>query len=378
METYAEKGGFSENDIARLVKERALFPCFFGSGLKLDGVEELLDALDRYTLPGDWGTEFSAKVYKIARDAQGQRMTFMKLTGGELAVRSGIRYRGADGAELEEKVTQIRIYSGMKYDTAERACAGQVCAVLGLSTTFPGQGLGAQPDSAEAALEPVLSYTVLLPPQADARTVLPKLRLLQEEDPQLHVVWNERSRSISVRLMGKVQAEVFRSLVKERFDLDVRLDAGHIMYRETIKNKVEGVGHFEPLRHYAEVHLVMEPLPRGSGVVIDSVCSEDELDRNWQRLILTHLQERPQIGVLTGSPVTDIKITLAAGRAHLKHTEGGDFRQATYRAVRQGLMQAESVLLEPYYAFTLETPPEHVKTECDLLRVEQLKKQLNA
>lgn len=360
METYVENGGFSKNDIARLVKERALFPCFFGSGLKLDGVEELLDALDCYTLPGDWGTEFSAKVYKIARDAQGQRMTFMKLTGGELAVRSGIRYRGADGAELEEKVTQIRIYSGMKYDTAERACAGQVCAVLGLSTTFPGQGLGAQPDSAEAALEPVLSYTVLLPPQADARTVLPKLRLLQEEDPQLHVVWNERSRSISVRLMGKVQAEVFRSLVKERFDLDVRLDAGHIMYRETIKNKVEGVGHFEPLRHYAEVHLIMEPLPRGSGVVIDSVCSEDELDRNWQRLILTHLQERPQIGVLTGSPVTDIKITLAAGRAHLKHTEGGDFRQATYRAVRQGLMQAESVLLEPYYAFTLETPPEQV------------------
>lgn len=369
MEIYDKNGGFADGDIALLVKERALFPCFFGSGLKLDGVDKLLYALDSYTLTGEYGADFAARVYKISRDAQGQRMSFVKLTGGSLTVRSTLKYTAEDSSEREEKITQIRIYSGIKYEAVESVGAGQVCAVLGLTGTFPGQGLGVEPDSAAAVLEPVLSYTLLLPVGADARTVWPKLLLLQEEDPQLHLVWNERSRSISVQLMGKVQAEVFKSLVKERFELDVGLDAGHIMYRETIKNKVEGVGHFEPLRHYAEVHLVLEPMPRGSGIILDSACSEDALDRSWQRLILTHLQEKPQLGVLTGSPITDIKITLAAGRAHVKHTEGGDFRQATYRAVRQGLMQAESVLLEPYYAFALETPVELIGRAISDLRM---------
>lgn len=360
MDIFGASGGFADDDIASLVSAQLLVPCFFGSGLKLDGVERLLDALERYASPAPAGTGFGARVYKIARDAQGQRMTFMKLTGGELAVRSLCRYEDEDGAPHEEKITQIRIYSGAKYETAECVRAGQVCAVLGLSASFPGQGLGAQAGGSAAVVEPVMSYSVLLPPGADARVVFPKLLLLQEEDPQLHIVWNERARGISVQLMGKVQAEVFKSLVSERFGVDVALDAGHIMYRETIAAKVEGVGHFEPLRHYAEVHLIMEPLPRGSGIVVDSVCGEDELDRNWQRLILGHVLERPHPGVLTGSPLTDVKITLAAGRAHLKHTEGGDFRQATYRAIRQGLMQAESVLLEPYYAFTLEAPPEQI------------------
>ena len=360
MDIFGASGGFADDDIASLVSARLLVPCFFGSGLRLDGVERLLDALERYASPAPAGTGFGARVYKIARDAQGQRMTFMKLTGGELAVRSLCRYEDEDGAPHEEKITQIRIYSGAKYETAECVRAGQVCAVLGLSASFPGQGLGAQAGGSAAVVEPVMSYSVLLPPGADARVVFPKLLLLQEEDPQLHIVWNERARGISVQLMGRVQAEVFKSLVSERFGVDVALDAGHIMYRETIAAKVEGVGHFEPLRHYAEVHLIMEPLPRGSGIVVDSVCGEDELDRNWQRLILGHVLERPHPGVLTGSPLTDVKITLAAGRAHLKHTEGGDFRQATYRAIRQGLMQAESVLLEPYYAFTLEAPPEQI------------------
>ena len=360
MDIFGASGGFADDDIASLVSARLLVPCFFGSGLRLDGVERLLDALERYASPAPAGTGFGARVYKIARDAQSQRMTFMKLTGGELAVRSLCRYEDEDGAPHEEKITQIRIYSGAKYETAECVRAGQVCAVLGLSASFPGQGLGAQAGGSAAVVEPVMSYSVLLPPGADARVVFPKLLLLQEEDPQLHIVWNERARGISVQLMGKVQAEVFKSLVSERFGVDVALDAGHIMYRETIAAKVEGVGHFEPLRHYAEVHLIMEPLPRGSGIVVDSVCGEDELDRNWQRLILGHVLERPHPGVLTGSPLTDVKITLAAGRAHLKHTEGGDFRQATYRAIRQGLMQAESVLLEPYYAFTLEAPPEQI------------------
>ena len=360
MDIFGASGGFADDDIASLVSARLLVPCFFGSGLRLDGVERLLDALERYASPAPAGAGFGARVYKIARDAQGQRMTFMKLTGGELAVRSLCRYEDEDGAPHEEKITQIRIYSGAKYETAECVRAGQVCAVLGLSASFPGQGLGAQAGGSAAVVEPVMSYSVLLPPGADARVVFPKLLLLQEEDPQLHIVWNERARGISVQLMGKVQAEVFKSLVSERFGVDVALDAGHIMYRETIAAKVEGVGHFEPLRHYAEVHLIMEPLPRGSGIVVDSVCGEDELDRNWQRLILGHVLERPHPGVLTGSPLTDVKITLAAGHAHLKHTEGGDFRQATYRAIRQGLMQAESVLLEPYYAFTLEAPPEQI------------------
>ena len=360
MEKYLDTGSISEEDIAQLVSKRKLFPCFFGSGLKLDGVEELITAIDSYVEVPEIKEEFAAKVYKIARDPQGKRLTYMKITGGELKVRTAIKYKNEKGADFEEKVNQIRLYSGIKFDAVDSVSQGQVCAVTGLSETYPGQGLGAEKDSMAAVLEPVISYTVKLPAQADPRTVLPQLQLLQEEDPQLHINWNERSREISVQLMGKVQTEIFKSLVKERFDLDVELDTGHIMYRETISNTVEGVGHYEPLRHYAEVHLIMEPLPQGSGIVLDSSCSEDALDRNWQRLIFTHLLEKQHLGVLTGSPITDIKITLAAGRAHDKHTEGGDFRQATYRAVRQGLMQAESVLLEPYYSFIIEVPAEQI------------------
>ena len=358
MEKYLETGEICDEDIAALIRERALFPCYFGSGLKTEGVEELLDALDRYTYPCEAKEGFGAKVYKISRDTQGNRMSFMKITGGSLAVRELMKYKGAKGEELEEKVTAIRLYSGAKFEAVERVYSGQVCAVLGLSDTYPGQGLGAETDSPSPVLEPVVSYTVILPPKTDARALFPKFMQLQEEDPQLHIVWNERSRCISVQLMGRVQTEIFRSLVKERFDTDIQLDTGHIMYKETIAERVEGVGHFEPLRHYAEVHLLLEPLERGSGLVFASSCSEDMLDRNWQRLILTHLYEKTHLGVLTGSPITDMKITLVSGRAHLKHTEGGDFRQSTYRAVRQGLMQAQSVLLEPWYSFTLDVPTE--------------------
>ncbi len=345
---------------ADCVSRRELFPCFFGSGLKLDGVEALLDALDRYAPASEDAGGFAARVFKIERDAQGNRMTLMKITGGALKVRTALRYRDEQGTEREEKVTQIRLYSGLKYDTTEQAAAGQICAALGLSGTWPGQGLGEAADGAAPELEPVLSYRLLLPEGLDPMAFLPKLQQLGEEDPQLHIAWNERTKGIDLRLMGKIQAEVFRSLVKERFDVEAGLDKGRILYRETIENTVEGVGHYEPLRHYAEVHLLLEPMPLGSGITVDSVCSEDDLDRNWQRLILTHLMEKQHLGVLTGSPVTDIRITLAAGRAHLKHTEGGDFRQATYRAVRQGLMQAKSVLLEPVYAYTLEVPAEQI------------------
>lgn len=358
VEKYLETGGIDAEDIAELIKNRALFPCFFGSGLKLDGVEELLDALDRYTLQCEGKRDFAAKVYKISRDTQGNRMSFMKITGGSLGVREVMKYKGAKGEELEEKVTAIRLYSGTKFENAERVFPGQICAVLGLTDTYPGQGLGAETDSPSPVLEPVVSYTVILPPKTDARVLLPKFMQLQEEDPQLHIVWNERGKCICVQLMGKVQTEIFKSLVKERFDTEIQLDTGHIMYKETISERVEGVGHFEPLRHYAEVHLLLEPLECGSGLVFSSSCSEDMLDRNWQRLILTHLCEKTHLGVLTGSPITDMKITLVSGRAHLKHTEGGDFRQSTYRAVRQGLMQAKSVLLEPWYSFTIDVPTE--------------------
>lgn len=360
MERYLEEGRLENEDIARLIRERRLFPCFYGSGLKTDGVDVLLEALERYTLSPEYKEEFAAKVYKIARDSQGQRMSFVKLTGGELRPRGVLSYVNEQGEPVEEKINQLRLYSGDKFTAVDSVRAGQLCAVLGLSETYPGQGLGAEPDAPAPELEPVMSYNVILPPQVDARAFLPKLMLLQEEDPALHILWDGRIGGICLRLMGTVQQEIFKSLVKERFDVDVTLDSGRVLYKETIAKKVEGVGHFEPLRHYAEVHLLMEPLPRGSGIVVDTVCSEDELDRNWQRLILTHVLERNHPGVLTGSPITDMKISLAAGRAHIKHTEGGDFRQATYRAIRQGLMKAESILLEPYYAFTMELPPEQI------------------
>ena len=360
LEKYLNTGSLDRQDLEKLVRQRALFPVLFGSGLKLDGVEELLRALDELAPGTEDSGVFGARVFKIARDPQGNRLTYVKLTGGELRVRTPLRYTDEQVESHEEKVTQLRLYSGLKYETTEAVRAGQVCAITGLAATWPGQGLGAEQDAASPVLEPVLSYRVLLPEGMDPAVMLPKLQLLQEEDPQLHVVVQPRTGDIAVRLMGKVQTEIFKSLVRERFDVEVELDKGRILYRETIGDTVEGVGHFEPLRHYAEVHLLMEPLPRGSGIVLDTVCSEDELDRNWQRLILTHLMEKQHLGVLTGSPLTDVKITLAAGRAHLKHTEGGDFRQATYRAVRQGLMQAKSILLEPWYAFALEVPAEQI------------------
>ncbi|MBP5743967.1 MAG: TetM/TetW/TetO/TetS family tetracycline resistance ribosomal protection protein, partial [Oscillospiraceae bacterium] len=328
--------------------------------LRLDGVEELLDALTVLSPRTRPAEAFGAQVFKIARDAQGNRLTFLKLTGGSLRVREALDYADEHGMPHQEKLTQLRLYSGEKYQAAESISAGQIAAVLGLSASFPGQTLGAAEQLAEPVLEPVLTYRLLLPPEVDAAALYPKLLQLQEEDPQLHLQWNRRERSIHVSLMGKVQTEVFRELVRERFDVDISLDKGQILYRETIVGTVEGVGHFEPLRHYAEVHLLLSPLPAGSGVVYDTVCSEDALDRNWQRLILSCLMDKQHLGVLTGSPLTDVKITLAAGRAHLKHTEGGDFREAANRAVRQGLMQAENVLLEPWYAFTLELPAEQL------------------
>ena len=360
MEEYLENGSVGDGTLRALVASRRLFPCFFGSGLKTEGVGEFLDALEKYAPCPDYGPDFAARVYKISRDAQGNRLTWLKVTGGSLKVRTLLRYNDAEGNPVEEKISGLRVYSGQKFDTAEEVRAGWVCAALGLSATRPGQGLGAAADAEGPVLEPVMSYRVLLPKGTDPMLLLPKLMQLDQEDPQLHVVWNAASKEISVQLMGKIQAEIFKSIVRDRFDTEIELDTGRILYRETIKNTVEGVGHFEPLRHYAEVHVLLEPLPPGSGLSFDSIVPEDVLDRNWQRLILTHLAEKQHRGVLTGSPVTDMRITLAAGRAHLKHTEGGDFRQATYRAVRQGLMQADSVLLEPWYSFVLEVPAEQI------------------
>ena len=360
MEEYLASGEIGTETIRTLVAGRKLFPCFFGSGLKTEGVAEFLEGLRLYVPKREYGPDFAARVYKISRDTQGNRLTWLKVTGGSLKVRSLLRYTDAAGEAVEEKISQLRIYSGVKYETAEEVRAGCLCAALGLSATRPGQGLGAAADAEAAVLEPVMSYRLRLEKGTDPMVLLPKLLQLDQEDPQLHVLWDGQAREISVQLMGRVQAEIFKSLVKERFDTEVELDTGRILYRETIRNTVEGVGHFEPLRHYAEVHLLLEPLPPGSGLSFDSICPEDALDRNWQRLILTHLAEKQHQGVLTGAPITDMRISLAAGRAHVKHTEGGDFREATYRAVRQGLMQAESVLLEPWYSFALEVPAEQI------------------
>lgn len=355
LESYLEYGTIDREEISRLIGERKLFPCYFGSALKNAGVEELLGGLERYTEEKTYPDVFGAKVYKIARDPQGNRLTYLKVTGGVLKVRDLIRYQ-----DVEEKVSQIRIYSGEKYDAVQEVRAGRVCAVTGLTKTYPGEGLGAEPPSEGPVLTPVLNYQLILPEGCDTHGMLLKLRQLEEEDPELHIVWNEKLGEIHAQLMGEVQTEILQSMIRERFQTEVTFGPGNIVYKETIKCSVEGVGHFEPLRHYAEVHLLLEPAEPGSGLVFAADCSEDVLDRNWQRLILTHLAEKEHRGVLTGSAITDMKITLVAGRAHLKHTEGGDFRQATYRAVRQGLKSTESVLLEPYYEFRMEIPAEFV------------------
>ena len=367
LEEYMESGSLREETVVRLIGERKVYPCYFGSALKLWGVSEFLEGVGRYMLAaGDragiqkTAEGFGAKVYKISRDNQGNRLTHLRVTGGCLRVKD-ILTSGLEAAEQwEEKVNQIRIYSGEKYETVQKAEAGCVCAVTGLSRTYPGGGLGTEKESETPVLEPVLNYRIHLPEGCDAPVMLQSLRQLEEEDPMLRIVWNEELGEIYAQLMGAVQIEILQSLIRERFHTEVTFDAGNIVYRETISRTAEGVGHFEPLRHYAEVHLLLEPGEPGSGIVLDTDCSEDVLDRNWQRLVLTHLAEREHRGVLTGSAVTDMKITLLAGRAHPKHTEGGDFRQATYRAVRQGLMQAGSILLEPYYEYRLELPSEMV------------------
>ena len=358
LERYLETGDVDDDEIRRLIKERRLFPCFFGSALKLTGVEELLGGIRKWALAPEYPQEFEAKVYKISRDDQGNRLTHLKITGGSLKVKGIISGGNTEkpSETWQEKVNQIRVYSGDRYETVAEAEAGTICAVSGLTRTYPGQGLGAGQDSMVPVLEPVLNYQVKLPEGCDGAVMLPKFRQLEEEDPLLRVVWNEELKEISMQLMGEVQIEVLKSLIEERFGIQVEFGTGNIVYKETIAGAVEGVGHFEPLRHYAEVHLLMEPGERGSGLQFETRCSEDDLDRNWQRLVLTHLEEKVHRGVLTGAAITDMKITLVAGRAHNKHTEGGDFRQATYRALRQGLMEASCILLEPWYTFRLEVP----------------------
>lgn len=360
MEAYLENGEVPRELITVMVARRQVFPCLFGSALKLQGVDELLAALQEYTRQPKEAEEFAARVFKISRDEQGSRLTWLKVTGGHLRVKALLTGEDPDGQPWQEKADQLRVYSGAKFQAVEQAPAGTVCAVTGLTRTWAGQGLGEETAGQAPVLQPVQSCRLLLPEGCDAYAVLPKLTQLQEEDPQLRIVWNERLGEIHLQMMGEVQLDVLKRLIWERFGLAVGFGPGSIVYKETIAGPVEGVGHFEPLRHYAEVHLLLEPLPRGSGLQLDSICSEDVLDRNWQRLILTHLEEKEHLGVLTGSPITDMKITLTAGRAHLKHTEGGDFRQATYRAVRQGLMQADGILLEPWYEFRLEVPAEQV------------------
>ena len=358
LETYLETGTVTAGNLRGLIEQRKLFPCCFGSALKLTGVEKLLSVLNDYAPEKVYPADFAARVYKISRDPQGNRLTWLKVTGGGLKVRSTLSYVNQKGENKEEKLIQLRLYSGEKFTAAEEATAGQLCAVTGLTETYAGQGLGAETAGQSYALEPVMTYRVSLPKGADPAVVLPKLRLLEEEDPQLHLI--SSGSQIHVQIMGKVQLEIFRSQVAQRFGLDVTLEDQRIFYKETIASTVEGVGHFEPLRHYAEVHLLLEPLKRGSGLVFDSTCSLDVLEAPYQSLIMGHLSEKIHRGVLTGAPITDMKITLLVGKAHLKHTEGGDMRQATYRAVRQGLMQAKSVLLEPWYDFTLTMPTESI------------------
>ena len=355
MERYLDTGTVSADAIRQSIRQRQVFPCFFGSALKLEGIKELLAGLEEYTTEPHRGDEFGARIFKISDDPQGARLTHMKITSGCLKVKDVLH-----GSGWAEKADQIRIYSGAKYQTVDQAPAGMVCAVTGLTAAHPGDGLGAEAGAPSPVLEPVLAYRAVLPEGVDAHKALSALRKLEDADPALHVAWNEGLQEIRVQLMGEVQLEIVQSLLKERFGLDIGFDQGGILYKETITSTVEGVGHYEPLRHYAEVHLLLQPLEAGGGLVFSTGCKEDELDKNWQRLILTHLKEKTHLGVLTGSPITDMSITLVAGKAHLKHTEGGDFRQATYRALRQGLMQAESRLLEPWYSFSLQVPQECV------------------
>ena len=370
MDRMLDAGQLQDADLIPAIARRHVFPCWFGAALKLEGVDALLDGLDRYTRPAPALEAFGAKVFKVSQDEQGARLTWLRVTGGELKVKAQLTGE-ADGEPWAEKANQLRLYSGVKYTLTEAIGPGQVCAVTGLTKARPGEGLGAERDSDLPVLEPVLSYQVLLPEGADVHAALGKLHRLEEEEPQLHVVWNETLGEIHVQLMGEIQLEVLRSLLAERFGLEVEFGPGGILYKETITEPMEGVGHYEPLRHYAEVHLKLEPLPRGSGMQFAADCREEVLDKNWQRLVLTHLEEKQHLGVLTGSPLTDVKITLIAGRAHLKHTEGGDFRQATYRAVRQGLMLAKSQLLEPWYAFRLEVPAENIgRAMSDIQRME--------
>ena len=374
MESYLESGTIPDETIREMIADRALFPCFFGSALKMDGIDEFVAGFERYVREPEYDSAFGARIYKVSHDTQGNRLTWLKVTGGEFKAKtmlSGTERVGADLGESKigddgmwhEKADQVRVYSGAKFATVDSVVAGTVCAVTGLTRTFPGAGLGKEPDGVNPVLQPVLTYT-LLPGECDIHACLVALRELEDEDPLLHVVWQSHLEEVHLQLMGAVQLEVIQQMMHDRFGLDVSFGPGGILYKETIAHPVEGVGHFEPLRHYAETHVLLEPLPAGSGMRFASVCSEDVLNRNWQRLILQHCREREHLGVLTGSPITDMKITLLVGRAHLKHTEGGDFRQATYRAIRQGLMEAKERgdcrLLEPWYGFRLEVPQDMV------------------
>ena len=373
MGEFLDTGTLAAPSLARAIARREIYPCYFGSALKLEGVDEFLDALEELSLLPNYPDEFGARVFKISRDAQGNRLTWLKITGGSLKPKTLLTNRKPDTDESgvwQEKADQLRLYSGAKFTPMDLCPAGGVCAVTGLTQTFAGQGLGMEADAPLPVLESVLTYQIILPEGCDSQTTFAKLKELEEEDPMLRLVWDHRAREIHVRLMGKVQLEVLQKRIDQRFGLVVTFGPGSIVYKETIAAPIEGVGHFEPLRHYAEVHLLLEPLPRGSGLVLDTVCSEDVLDRNWQRLILTHLGEKEHLGVLTGAPITDMKLTLLTGKAHLKHTEGGDFRESTYRAVRMGLMRAQSVLLEPWYDFRLDVPTDQVgRAMADLQRM---------
>lgn len=369
MEKYIEEGSLSDVEIAKAIRERNIFPCWFGSALKLDGVAEFIEGLEKYTLQTEYRPEFGARVFKIARDPQGNRLTYMKITGGSIKARSIVSYMPKGSEEqIEEKVNMLRIYSGEKFESSDTVQAGGICAVLGLSATYPGQGIGFEKELLKPMLEPVLTYRVILPKDISSVEFLPKLKQIEEEDPQLLVSSNAAG-EIYVHLMGEIQAEVLKSLVEDRFGVSVDFDSGSVIYKETVAAPVEGVGHFEPLRHYAEVHLLIEPGEPESGITVNSLCREEVLGKNWQRLILTHILEKTHSGVLIGAPLADVKITLVAGRAHIKHTEGGDFRQATYRALRQGLMKAKNVLLEPYYAFRLEIPAEQLGRAINDIRI---------